>query len=176
MKKIIAFAGSNSSKSINLRLVKYAGSLLNDVEIEVLDLNDFETALYSIDREQESGIPEKAMLFRKKMHDADGIICSMAEHNRSYTAAFKNLMDWCSRVDMNIFGERPMLLMSTSPGGYGGGNVMAAAESFFPKVGAKVITTFSLPKFKDNFKDGSISNEEFNATLTQRCTEFTEAL
>ncbi|MEM9679222.1 MAG: NAD(P)H-dependent oxidoreductase, partial [Bacteroidota bacterium] len=42
MKTIIAFSGSNSSKSINKQLVTYAASLLNGVNIDLLDLNDYE--------------------------------------------------------------------------------------------------------------------------------------
>ena len=40
--KIIAFAGSNSSKSINKKLATYASSLFENAEVEVLDLNEFE--------------------------------------------------------------------------------------------------------------------------------------
>ena len=176
MKNIIAFAGSNSSQSINLQLVKYACTKLNHVNVELLDLNEFEMPLYSIDREKEHGIPQKAELFRKKMHEADGIVCSLAEHNKSYTVALKNILDWCSRVDMNIFGDKPMLLMSTSPGGYGGGNVMAAAKNFFPKASANIIDTFSLPKFYDNFKNDTIIDEENNKELQESINIFKQKI
>lgn len=165
MKKIIAFAGSSSSMSINKQLVEYACSQLENVSIEILDLNDFEMPIYSIDREKNSGIPQLAHDFRSKMHEADGIICSMAEHNRTFTVAFKNVFDWCSRVDMHIFNERPMLLMSTSTGGYGGGNVMAAAQALFQRAGASITDTFSLPSFKENFQEGKVIDEELNAKL-----------
>lgn len=158
--KIIAFAGSNSSKSINKKLVEYTLKYFEGVEIELLDLNDYEMPLYSIDREESNGIPEKTREFRNKLSNADGIICSLAEHNRSYTVAFKNIFDWCSRVDMDIFANKPMLLMSTSPGGFGGGNVMNLAKSFFPKCGANIIETFSLPSFNQNFINAEIINEE----------------
>ena len=105
----------------------------------------------------------------EEMKTADAIICSMAEHNKTYTAAFKNLLDWCTRIDMNVFANKKMYLMSTSPGGYGGGNVMAAAQSFFPKCGANIVASFSLGKFHDNFKENKIIDElslrEFEAQL-----------
>jgi len=164
MKKIIGFAGSTSSTSINKQLVSYAGSLFANVEVEILDLNNFEVPLYSADREKE-GFPDLVHSFREKLHSADAIICSMAEHNKTYTAAFKNLLDWCSRVDMNVFDGKSIFLMSTSPGGYGGGNALAAAKDFFPKAGAEIVQTFSLPKFYDNFKDGKIINTELNQQL-----------
>ena len=40
MKKIIAFAGTNSKTSINKQLVTYSASLLNEVDVTILDLND----------------------------------------------------------------------------------------------------------------------------------------
>ena len=62
--KLLAFAASNSSQSINRQLVDYVIGLLQGGEIEgvdpdaleisTLDLNDFEMPIYSIDR-QEAG-------------------------------------------------------------------------------------------------------------------------
>lgn len=171
-KKIVAFAGSTSSMSINRKLVSFVLSHLEDFDIEFLDLNDFEMPIFSVDREKEMGFPEKAHRFRKHMQDADGIVCSLAEHNRSYSAAFKNVFDWCSRIDLNIFADKPMLLMSTSPGGFGGGNVMNAAKSYFPKCGASVIETFSLPSFYQNFGDDTIINEELKKDLLSKIELF----
>lgn len=164
-KRIVAFAGSTSSMSINRKLVSFVLSQMEDFDIEFLDLNDFEMPIFSVDREKEPGFPDKAHQFIKHMKDADGIVCSLAEHNRSYSAAFKNIFDWCSRIDLNIFADKPMLLMSTSPGGFGGGNVMNAAKSFFPKCGASVVETFSLPSFHQNFENDTIINEELKKDL-----------
>lgn len=148
--KIVAFAGSNSSWSINRQLVRFALSYFEGSQINLLDLNDFEMPIFSVDRE-EYGYPPQAHKFMQAMEEADIIICSLAENNRSYSAAFKNVFDWCSRIDLNIFKGKPMLLMSTSPGGYGGGNVMNAAKGFFPSCGADIRETFSLPRFDSNF-------------------------
>lgn len=171
-KKIIAFAGSTSSASINRKLVSFVLSQMEDFDIELLDLNDFEMPIFSVDREKELGFPEKAHHFRKYMQDADAIVCSLAEHNRSYSAAFKNVFDWCSRIDLNIFANKPMLLMSTSPGGFGGGNVMNSAKSYFPKCGASVIETFSLPSFYQNFGEDTIVNEELKKDLMSKIELF----
>jgi chromate reductase len=58
--KVLAFAASNSRSSINKALVTYASSLLEHAEIEVIDLNDYEMPIYSSDRENDSGIPQRA--------------------------------------------------------------------------------------------------------------------
>ena len=49
--KVIAFAASSSARSINKQLVTYAAGLLQGVEVEILDLNDYELPLFSVDRE-----------------------------------------------------------------------------------------------------------------------------
>ena len=170
--KIIAFAGSNSKESINKKLVSYTCSLIEDASIELLDLNDFEVPLYSIDREKENGFPEKIIEFVEKFEKADKIIISLAEHNGSYTVAFKNIMDWSSRYKLKFFNDLPLFLMATSPGGYGGGNVLAAAKNRLPKFNANIQAEFSLPNFGDNFKEGSIKDSELNGELKKKVTSF----
>lgn len=148
--KILAFAGSTSSTSINRELVKFVLKDFQDDEINLIDLNDFDMPVFSVDREKK-GFPDEAHHFLKVIEECDAIICSLAEHNRSYSGAFKNVFDWASRINVKVFQNKPMLLMSTSPGGYGGGNVMNTAKTFFPQFGADVKETFSLPKFYENF-------------------------
>ncbi len=58
--------------------------------------------IYSEDRENDGGIPDQAQRFLKIIQDADGIILSLAEHNGSYTSAFKNILDWTSRQERNL--------------------------------------------------------------------------
>ena len=116
MKKIIALAGSNSSTSINEQLATYASSLVDNVKVKVLDLNDFEMPIYSSDRENESGHPNEAVAFVDEIRGADGIIISLAEYNGAYSGAFKNIFDWASRVEQKTFLGKPMLLMASSPG------------------------------------------------------------
>ncbi|MDG1312546.1 MAG: NAD(P)H-dependent oxidoreductase [Porticoccaceae bacterium] len=113
--KILAFAASNSSVSINKKQVTYAVGLLNGVESEVLDLNDYEMPLFSQDREHHLGSPRQAVDFMAKIATADALITSFAEHNRSYSAAYKNLFDWCSRIQQNVFQDKPIVYISTSP-------------------------------------------------------------
>ena len=96
--KVVGFAGSSSKNSINKKLVEYALSLFEHVETEVLDLNDFEVEIYSVDKERELGIPEKIKTFSSKIDEASLLVISLAEHNGSYSASFKNIYDWLSRI------------------------------------------------------------------------------
>src|SRR5690606_3844691 len=115
---------------------------------------------------ERNGYPKEAYQFLEKIKNADALIISLAEHNRSYSAAFKNTLDWISRIEKQPFFNKATLLMSTSPGGYGGGNVMQTAVKFFPQFGVNILSTFSLPKFHENFKLGEgMVNLEYQGEL-----------
>ena len=165
MKKIIAFAGSNSKQSINKQLAVYAAQQLKNTETEILDLNDYELPLYGIDYELEFGIPERAKDFLNKIQLADGLVISFAEHNGAYSAVFKNLFDWMSRIDGKLWNGVPMLLMATSPGARGGATVLEIAKGRFPYMGGNIIGSFSFPSFNENFENGNITNENLKSEL-----------
>lgn len=167
--KIIAFAGSNSQNSINKKLVIYAASLFENAEVEVLDLNDFQMPLFGVDIEKEIGQHPLANVFLDKIASADILVVSLAEHNGNYSVAFKNVYDWCSRINGKVFQEKPMLLMATSPGGRGGASVLEIAKNAFPRFGAIIKATFSLPSFNDNFdlEKAKISNLELDLQLKE---------
>ena len=176
MKQIIAFAGSNSRTSINKQLATYAASLVNAVEVNVLDLNDFDLPLYGIDLENAKGIPDNAHKFLDLIKSSDGIVLSLAEHNGTYATVFKNLFDWMSRIDGKLWSDKPMLLMATSPGARGGATGLEIALSRFGFMGGNVVGRFSLPSFNDNFSDGKITNDELNSQLLEEVKQLQESL
>lgn len=169
--KIVAFSGSNSQNSINLQLVNFCLTYFAHESIEVLDLNDYEMPLFSVDREK-LGFPPQTLSFIETLSTADALIISVAEHNSNITVALKNILDWCSRANQHFLKDKPVLLLSTSPGGYGGGNAMQKAQVIFPKLGASIITYFSLPSFHVNFKDGQIVNPELKVEMEQHIAAF----
>ncbi len=154
--KVLVFGASNSIQSINKQFATYAANLLRteikpEVEIEVIDLNDFNAPIYNFDIEQKSGIPDAAKQFFAKIGEADALIISYAEHNGSYTAAFKSIFDWMSRLDTKVFQGKPVLALSTSPGKGGAGNVLKTAIGSASYYGADIKGSLSLPEFYENF-------------------------
>lgn len=165
--KILAFAASSSKKSINKQLATYAVSLLTTAQVEVLDLNDYELPLFSQDRENELGHPTLAKDFLAKIADSDAIVISFAEHNGSYSAAYKNLFDWCSRINPKVFQNKPMVMLSTSPGARGGATVLTQAVNSAPFFSGNVVASFSLPSFHQNFdlQNSTVNNQELKSLL-----------
>jgi chromate reductase len=163
--KILSFGASTSSTSINRQLAKYAAVKVTGAEVTDLDLRSLSLPIYSSDEEEANGIPADAQRFLDTIRAHDAIVLSLAEHNGSYSAAFKNLYDWTSRLEQKLWSDKPMLLLSTSPGPRGGATVMAAAKATFPRMGAELKASLSVPSFYDNFSNGEISNEALASEL-----------
>jgi|SRR6478672_11423849 len=167
-KKIIAFGGSSSKNSINKQLATYVANLFPNAAVEVLDLNDYEMPVFSVDKEKENGIHNLAHDFYAKIGSADFIVLSLAEHNGAYSSAFKNTLDWASRINNKTFQQKPMLLLATSPGARGGATVLEIATKRFPFQGADLKGSFSLPTFFENFDavNGIINPDLKNELMT----------
>jgi len=169
--KILAFAATSSSKSINHQLVSYAArQVVNEyegAETELLNINDYELPLFSEDREAELGQPELAKAFLDKIGNSDAVLIAFAEHNGSYTVAYKNIFDWASRINPKVFQNKPMVFLATSPGPGGASSVLATATASAPFFDGKVIASLSVPSFYDNFdsEQGRIINDEINVQL-----------
>lgn len=172
MKKIIAIGGSNSKASINRALAVFVANKVADAEVEVVDLSAHDLPMYGIDHEQTHGIPKEILDINKQLESAEGIVISLAEHNGSYAAAFKSAYDWLSRADKEVWKNKPMLLMATSPGGRGGQTVLESAEKSFPYMGANIITTYSLPFFGKNFSEEGIADEDKAKELKEKLALF----
>lgn len=168
MKKIIAFGASSSKSSINKQLAIYTANQFQNATIEILDLNDYEMPVFSVDKQAENGIHPLAQEFYAKIGSADLIVISFAEHNGNFSSAFKNVLDWASRINAKTFQEKPMLLLATSPGARGGSSVLDIATKRFPFQGGIVKGSFSLPSFNDNFDaEKGITNEELKNQLLE---------
>ena len=173
MSKILAFGASSSKKSINKKLAVYVASCIPNADVNILDLNDYEMPIYSIDRENADGIPDLAHRFKQQFKNSDAVVISFAEHNASYTSAFKNIFDWISRIDKNVWHNKPMFLLATSTGANGAVIVLEAAFSRISRRNTNHISTFSLPNFNENFNDNlGITDPKLKSIFESKLNEF----
>ncbi|MBT8113993.1 MAG: NAD(P)H-dependent oxidoreductase, partial [Arenicella sp.] len=152
----------------NKQLVRYVAGMVPDSEVELIDLNDYELPLFCEDLEREIGKPQAAADFLAKLGSGNAIIVSFAEHNGNYSAAFKNLFDWCTRqAGRDVYQNKPMLLLATSNGGRGGKSVLELATNASPRFGGDVRASISVPSFSENFdvERARVSNAEINQQL-----------
>lgn len=118
---------------------------------------------------KKEGIPAEANLLYEKMASADLLNISLAEYDGSYTAAFKNLFDWMTRHVTKCWENKPILLLSTSPGQRGGKGVIDAALIRFPIYGSVILERSSLPGFHENFSDKQgIMHKEAGIQYTEK--------
>lgn len=176
MKKILAFTGSNHSKSINRQVLKFALEQIDRMSFEVkeIDLRDYEPVMLSLDEQRENGIPAETIELYELMQGFDGYIIASPEHNGSVPAFLKNIIDWLSRNELKFFHGKPLLLLSTSNGRNGGKtNISFLAESY-KRFDAAVSGTYSLPLFSEKFQDGKIKDEGELTLLQNAIKEFTQ--
>jgi NAD(P)H-dependent FMN reductase len=115
-------------------------------------------------------------VFKKQIEDTDAIVLSVAENNGNVTAAFKNLWDWTSRLDPKVWMNKPLFLAATSPSDRGGMSALAITKNLMLHYGGNVIVDFSLPSFSDNFKEGTLANQEKAQELKEKIEVFSKSM
>lgn len=150
--KILAVPATNHRDGINRQLLGYVAGILGEGhEMEIVDLNDYELPIYSQDREAESGVPDRAVELFDKIGSADAVIISFAEHNGSYTAAWKNIYDWMSRIDQGVYQGTHVVMLAATPGPRAGAGVLASATMSAPFFGAELVGHLGIGKFGSTF-------------------------
>lgn len=71
--------------------------------------------------------PEAVEAFRELVRESDAVFFATPEYNSSVPGALKNALDWASRpMATNVFRNKPVAVISSSAGAFGG--VWAGAE------------------------------------------------
>lgn len=144
--KILAFAASARRDSFNKKLIRIAaeGARRAGADVTLIDLHDFDMPLYDGDQEADSGIPQKALELRRLLLAHQGLLLASPEYNGSFSPLFKNTVDWTSRPVNGEDGLAPYrnkvaVLMSASPGGFGGLRGLIHVRAVLGNVGAIVL-------------------------------------
>lgn len=173
--KIVALAGSNSSKSINHKFIEYIANQLSIHDVEVIRLTDFNIPMYGIDIENE-GFPKAVIELHTKIREADGVIISVAEHNGNVTAFFKSILDWISRYDREFLRSKKWLLFSTAPGKRGGASSLAIAKKTLDYFKGELIGAYSLSNYKSVMVDNQIIDEDVKTEIDDLIQSFSKNL
>lgn len=144
--KILCFAGSLRTDSLNKKLVKVAmaGAAKAGADTTFVDLKDYPMPIYDGDIESSQGIPENAKKLKQLLKQHQGLLLACPEYNSSITAALKNAIDWCSRPEtgersLECFTGKVAGLLAASPGGFGGLRGLVTVRSILGNIGVVVL-------------------------------------
>lgn len=135
--KIVYIVGSLSAESLNRRLaqvlVENAPENVEMVEAKIADLPLF-------NRDLEQNFPPAAREFKELVASADGVLFITPEHNRSYSAALHNAIEWTSRPYGEwALADKPVATIGTSTGGIGTAVGQQSLRSSLMFFGCKVM-------------------------------------
>lgn len=179
MKKILAFASSNSTNSINHTLVNYVAENIIRQEVDVIRLTDYELPLFSVDLETQEGYPLALRMLLNVIASYDVLVIAVNEHNRGPSAFFKNTIDWLSRIDSKFLKDKKVLVMSTSPGANAAkASLEYTRDVVVPRFGGEVLESFGFPLFEENFdvEANKITNDILFMGLTEVVENFERQL
>lgn len=74
---------------------------------------------------------------------------SFAEHNGFTTTAWKNVFDWMSRIEMNVFQGKRMVLLAATPGTRAGAGVLGSQDMLIPNFGGEIVGKLGIGTWND---------------------------
>ena len=144
--RLLAFAGSLRTASLNKKLVAIASQGARDAgaEVTLIDLREFPMPIYDGDDESEHGLPENARAFKRLLMEHHGVLIATPEYNSQFPAVLKNAIDWASRHEndenpLAAFTGKVAGVMSASPGALGGLRGQALLRSQLAYLGMVIV-------------------------------------
>ncbi|MEU3825742.1 FMN reductase [Streptomyces sp. SID486] len=143
--RILALVGSLRAGSHNRQLAEAAVKLAPaGVEIELYE-GLAEVPFYNEDIDVEGGVPATAVKLREAAAAADAFLLFSPEYNGTIPAVLKNAIDWLSRpYGSGAFGGKPVAVVGTAFGQYGGVWAQDEARKAVGIAGGKVIEDIKL--------------------------------
>ncbi|MBU6267934.1 MAG: NAD(P)H-dependent oxidoreductase [Sphingomonadales bacterium] len=166
MTRLLLVCGSQRRASLNGRLLDaVSGHVPGGVILDRLRGDDVDLPLFDQDREHEPALLDRLRPLHARFVAADALIVASPEYNGLMTPFLKNLIDWVSRLPRidpaapDAFVDRPVLLLSATPGWSGGGLGIAALRALFGHVGAIAFgETICLPYAADAWDESGAIN------------------
>jgi chromate reductase, NAD(P)H dehydrogenase (quinone) len=143
--KILAFAGSLRTGSLNKRLIRVAAEAARvaGAEVTLIDLRDHPLPPYDGDIEAD-GLPAAAVALKDLFKAHAGLLISAPEYNGGISGTLKNTIDWISRRgdderSLAAFSGKFAGLMAASPGRLGAIRGLGQLRHVLTTVGVLVV-------------------------------------
>lgn len=144
--RILGISGSLRADSLNGQLLRLAAEELPSGA--TLELYDGLADIPPYDQDVEEETPSAVAALRDEILAADAVLFASPEYNGSIPGQLKNAIDWLSRQAAGApLRGRPVAVMGTSTGQFGGVWGQAELRKVLGIVGARVVATeLGLPK------------------------------
>jgi chromate reductase len=189
MSRILAFAGSARRDSLNKKLARAAAEAARKAGAEAtfIDLADYRLPLYDGDLEASEGMPANAMRLRELFLAHDALLVASPENNASVSSLLKNTLDWLSRsigdgkganAGTAPYAGKTALLLSASPGGFGGVRGLPHLRQILATLGVTVLgVQVSLPRAHEAFDEhGALKDARAVEAATRQLAEVSRRL
>ncbi len=186
--KILVFAGSARSDSLNKKLARAAAAAVRNAggEATYIDLADYPMPLYDGDLEARDGLPPNARKLKDLFIAHQGLFIVSPENNASVSALLKNTLDWVSRQHGSESGLLPYqgkvaAIAGASPGALGGLRGLTHLRAILQALNVLVLSAqFALGRGNEAFDDhGSLKDakqQAFIAGLAKRLVDVSARL
>jgi len=174
--KILAFAASLRSGSLNRKLVGVVAGMLRELggEVDLAEFRQFDMPLYDGDKQTAEGLPPGALELERRIRACSAMVIANPEYNYSIAGPLKNAIDWVSRARPMPWRGRSIYLVSASPGAIGG--IRGLWQTRIPLEGCGALVfpdMFALAHADKAFADdGSLSDGAIADRLRQQVLGF----
>ncbi|MCL6673694.1 MULTISPECIES: NAD(P)H-dependent oxidoreductase [Streptomyces] len=143
--RILALVGSLRAGSTNRQLAEAAAKFAPEgADVEIFE-GLSEIPFYNEDIDVEGSVPEAAARLRAAAQASDAFLLFSPEYNGTIPAVLKNAIDWLSRpYGAGAFGGKPVAVVGTAFGQYGGVWAQDEARKAVGIAGGKVIEDLKL--------------------------------
>jgi chromate reductase len=163
---LLGICGSLRAGSYNRKLMREAARLFDPAEFIEADLR---LPLYDGDLEDAQGIPPEVQRLADQIAQADAVVISGPEYNKSVSGVLKNALDWVSRTEGAPWRDKPVAILSATGGRAGGERTQFALRLCLVPFRARVLPgpEVLVGQAKGQFDEaGRLANERYERALT----------
>lgn len=155
--KALGLCGSLRKESWNLKLVRNFQERATDWDMKTYPSLDLPNMNEDVEA---AGLPTAVQAFRAAFKEAPVIVIASPEYNAGYSGALKNAIDWASRPPENLWAGKVVVLLSASPGAFGGVRGLIQLRSIVSNLKSWVLPEqVILPHADQAFQGGKLTNE-----------------
>jgi chromate reductase len=170
---VVVIVGSIRKESFSLKIAKALAKLAPDtIKLSIVTLHD----ISFFNQDLEATPPADWLAFREKIQKSEGVLFVTPEYNRAIPGVLKNAIDVGSRpYGKSSFLEKPIGIISNSPGPLGGVNAAKSLQNILPGISGVIMgqPEIYLNAVGDAFDDkGELIKESLKPVLKQYIEAF----